>query len=376
MGNFNLINDDILDALPQMESNSFDGCLCDPPYELGFMGKRWDSTGIAFQVETWKRVFRVLKPGAMLLAFGGTRTHHRLMVAIEDAGFEIRDCVIWLYTSGFPKSLDISRTIDEEAGVDRKVTRSYLVGSNAPHAGVPHPKVLRNITEPTSETAKQWDGYGTGLKPAYEPCVVVMKPMEGTYAQNAVTHGVAGINVDGCRVGSELNVLASLNYGKKIRGLWPANVIHDGSEEVLRVLPVRLPKDTEKDLNLSLDGRESLPNNDQGNNNTAEFFYSTKASQKERNDGLAGWLDRNHHPTVKPLELTEYLARLILPPKRSTPRRLLVPFAGCGSEMIGGLKAGWEDVVGIEIDHEYVKIAEKRQNYAKNGPLTLGFPTL
>jgi len=193
--------------LPNLPPNSVDSVVTDPPYELSFMGKKWDGTGIAYDVDMWKSVLDVLKPGGHLLAFGGTRTHHRMMVAIEDAGFQIRDVLMWVYGSGFPKSLDIGKAIDKVKGAEREVvgTKMGLPGySLNPNLGeghamsgnvdnsLRHPEKEVEITAPATEEAKQWDGWGTALKPAYEPIILAMKPIEGTFANNVLEWGVGG----------------------------------------------------------------------------------------------------------------------------------------------------------------------------------------
>jgi site-specific DNA-methyltransferase (adenine-specific) len=195
---------DCLEVLATLPENSVDTCITDPPYELGFMGKKWDSSGIAFQPETWQAVYRVLKPGAILLAFGGTRTYHRLACAIEDAGFEIRDTIAWVYGSGFPKSYDISKGIDKQAGVEFSARPASGVGFMKPDSEDWHvtKNQLTREGESTPE-AQLWHGWGTALKPAFEPIVVAMKPIDGTFVNNALTWGVAGLWIDGGRVGSE-----------------------------------------------------------------------------------------------------------------------------------------------------------------------------
>ena len=286
---------DVVSTLQKYDDDVFSGCFCDPPYGLSFMGKKWD--GQVPDVTVWKEVYRVLKSGSMLLAFGGTRTRHRLAVAIEDAGFEIRDTVMWVYGTGFPKSHNIGKSVDE------------------------------------------WEGYGTALKPAYEPIVMAMKPTDGSFAGNVLKHGVGGINIDASRIGTETrtyegssssNSYHGFKKDKKteytVNGRYPTNLIHDGSDEVME-------------------------NDD---DSVGRFFYCAKANKKERNEGIE---HNNNHPTVKPIALCEYLAKMILPPNE---HKLLVPFSGSGSEVIGALKAGWKDVTGIEISDEYVEIAKKR----------------
>ena len=206
-----LINADVLAGLARYPDNHFASCVCDPPYELGFMGKKWDSSGISYSVEMWREVWRVLKPGAHLLAFGGSRTYHRLACAIEDAGFIIRDQIMWLYGSGFPKSLDVSKAIDKAAGVEREVVgeKPRVGGGRATHnqhEGYQRPWMddpgakdkIWEISAPATDLACQWDGWGTALKPAHEPIVVARKPLEGTVVQNVVKWGTGAINVGAC----------------------------------------------------------------------------------------------------------------------------------------------------------------------------------
>jgi hypothetical protein len=254
---------DMREVLASFEPNSIDSVVTDPPYGLSFMGKGWDR-GVP-GVEFWQEALRVAKPGAHLLAFGGTRTYHRLMCAIEDAGWEIRDCIMWVYGSGFPKSHNVGKAIDREAGAEREV-----VGNNPNHraiSGTLYEGVYQGgntgaatITAPATDAAKQWEGWGTALKPAWEPIIVARKPLEGTVAQNVLEHGTGGINIDGCRVGvpmvgrtgehncgqprANLYGKASTAYrhGDVVPGLgrWPANLIHDGSDEVVACFPRRV----------------------------------------------------------------------------------------------------------------------------------------
>ena len=395
----------------------FDGILCDPPYELGFMGKSWDSSGIAFDKEMWADIYKLLKPGAHLLAFSGSRTYHRMAVAIEDAGFEIRDMIEWVYGSGFPKSLNIGKAVDKIQGNEREVvgTEKIDIGmqGGSMHSGRSVNVVDRDVTKGTSP----YEGYGTALKPAHEPCVLARKPIEGTVANNVLKHGTGGLAIDNCRVShsepqkttvrkarsagwnmentgfdSTKNDTASANP----TGRFPANLIHDGSDEVEAVFPQTKSQAGVKNLPTSniYGGNSLLSSKTVGtgeitgysdSGSASRFFYTAKASKSERNAGLEDFEDRragamefrnresekgqfegepqyakNHHPTVKPLSLTKYLATLIKPP---TGGRLLVPFSGSGSEMIGALQAGWEYVEGVEITEEYIPIAEARIKY-------------
>ena len=345
-----IINKDCLVAMREMQSESVDSIVTDPPYELGFMGKSWDSTGIAFSVDVWREALRVLKPGGHLIAFSGSRTYHRMAVAIEDAGFEIRDQIQWIYGSGFPKSLNIGKQLDE------------------------------------------WQGWGTALKPAHEPIILARKPVKKTIVKNVSAYGTGGLNIDKSRVPSTDNFDALVgrpiqklatrlvdetdeDYRARVSespaqqealaklkelGRWPANVIHDGSYEVVDLL-----------------------------GEPARFFYCAKASKRDRNEGLdledfplkhyttankmGGEADtmltgsgnprdsrkQNHHPTVKPTTLMQYLVRLVTPPNGI----VLDPFMGSGST---GKACAYEsfDFIGIDTDSEYCKIAKNRIEFA------------
>lgn len=375
------------------------------------MGKSWDSTGIAFNTEMWAACLNILKPGGYLLAFSGTRTYHRMVCAIEDAGFEIRDMVEWMYGSGFPKSLNVAKGIDEAKGKKISENRA-MTGGNYERLG-PH-------TIQTTD-AKQFEGYGTALKPAHEPCVLARKPLaESTVVKNVLEYGTGGLNIDASRIevltNKELNCTPQRQHARNPiqiggakpgdeqpmyspSGRWPSNLIHDGSDEVLDIFPETAkagntkPSDMSKGSSVFGIGQIAVNPaiaNDEGGS-AARFFYCAKASKGERNRGLdathathathrfgAGLgegldpnepsIDRNHHPTVKPLALTKYLATLIKPP---TPSRLLVPFSGSGSEMIGGILAGFEHVTGVELTEEYIPIAQARCTWWRNNPNAL-----
>ena len=382
-----ILHGDCLEVLAGLPENSVDTCITDPPYELGFMGKKWDSSGVAFQPETWQAVYRVLKPGALLLAFGGTRTYHRMVCAIEDAGFEIRDMVEWVYGSGFPKSYDIGKGIDKQAGAEREVVGEYISPENTSggkgrkfcHGGQPLDG-LPKITAPSTPEAQLWDGWGTALKPAHEPIVVAMKPIDGTYVNNALTWGVAGLWIDGGRISAnEHEPNARDSKGGKAgtswftgdidngewngnQGRFPANLIHDGSDEVKELFPqttsgARAGGD---DFKLGRFENESgawgLKKGracEASSGSAARFFYCAKASRSERNAGLEG---TNHHPTIKPIELMRYLVRLT---KTPTGGVVLDPFMGSGTTGCACVLEG-RDFIGIEREPEYIEIAEKR----------------
>jgi DNA modification methylase len=233
--------------MPKLAASSVDAVVTDPPYEYNFMGKKWDKTGVSFKFGTWAAVLRVAKPGAHLLAFGGTRTYHRLACAIEDGGWEIRDCLMWIYGSGFPKSLDVSKALDKAAGAEREVVRdnpntrpnsqsSYsLDGKSSNFRATYQP-----LTAPATEAARQWVGFGTALKPAWESIVLARKPLDGTVAANVTRHGTGALNIDGCRVGTDEKLVRpsiqrddNLVLGKGLGvgrqdepfGRWPTNLI-------------------------------------------------------------------------------------------------------------------------------------------------------
>jgi len=205
--NYTLYNNDCIAQMKEMEDNSIDSIVTDPPYEISFMGKGWDGTGIAFNTEVWEECLRVLKPGGHILAFGATRTYHRMAVAIEDSGFEIRDCIFWCYGSGFPKSHNIGKAVDKIQGNEREVVENpYAHKRPNGNAWV---ESISNSTGPEEKTKgnSPYEGWGTALKPAVEPVVMGRKPFKGTVAQNVLEHGTGGINIDGCRVGTEKVIL-------------------------------------------------------------------------------------------------------------------------------------------------------------------------
>lgn len=361
---FTLYQGDCIEVMRGMADNSVDSIVTDPPYELGFMGKAWDATGVANNPVMWLEALRVLKPGGHLLAFSGSRTYHRMVCAVEDAGFDIRDQIMWIYGSGFPKSHNLDG--DHE-------------------------------------------GWGTALKPAHEPIVVARKPLIGTVAANVLAHGTGAINIDGCRIGwpngvaPEIGTAAWGGPTKKSTvvpgqdgatvereppsalGRWPANVIHDGSLEVLAGFPetksggyppaggqrsqaATYGKPNERGLQVFTSNEGSA----------ARFFYTAKASKSDRHEGLAipgnkfthgGHMrevenmgaDRggNHHPTVKPTDLMAYLCRLVTPPGGT----VLDPFMGSGSTGKACALEGFS-FIGIDLSAEYLEIARARISHA------------
>lgn len=371
-----VIQGDCLEVMRDMPDNSVDAVITDPPYDLKFMGKKWDDD--CPSIEIWAECLRVLKPGGHLLAFSGTRTIDLVMGRIREAEFEIRDTIMWLYGQGFPKSLDVSKVIDKGAGAKRKVVGEYTVSrdfSKADYVGEISNIRQVDITTPATSEAQQWDGWGTALKPACEPITMARKPIEGTVAGNVLKWRTGAINVEDCRIPfkseSDLQAAAAaaaaIGFGrngkseyfgadaqnddradyieglKDSKGRWPANVIMDEEAGVML-------------------GEE------------ARFFYCPKASRSEREAGLreAGLKTigampndpsgrpehipaRNHHPTVKPIALMRYLTRMITPPGGT----VLDPFAGSGTTCIAAGLEGFH-YLGIEQDAEYVSIATAR----------------
>jgi DNA modification methylase len=410
-----------LEKLKDLGDESIDSIVTDPPYELGFMGKSWDASGIAYSVELWQECLRVLKPGGHLLAFGGTRTYHRMAVAIEDAGFEIRDSIHWVYGSGFPKSLNVSKAIDKAAGAEREVLRTVIRTASAGNSVTVHQEGgdksgVSEITAPSTDAAKQWDGWGTALKPAHEPIVLARKPLAGTVAANVLEHGTGALNIDGCRVGEFVNTTPSgidrynqnyVNDGSErstiegttsgATGRWPANVIFDeaaGAEldEQSGVSKSRVgkPRGTEKKglFANSEFNKVGTEHDDEGG--ASRFFYCPKPGKKERNAGLdklkaktageatdrkedsdglnspragAGRTggSKNFHPTVKPVELMRYLCRLVTPPNGT----VLDPFLGSGTTAVAAVLEGFE-WVGCEMTPEYLPIIKGRVEWAQN----------
>jgi len=376
-GNYKLYNGNMLDMLDIIEPCSIDAIITDPPYELNFMNKGWDNSGIAFQKETWKKCFQVLKSGGYLLAFGGSRTSHRIACAIEDAGFEIRDTIMWLYGSGFPKSMNIGLAIDKKGNIEH-----------------------------------EWQGWGTALKPSYEPIIIARKPCEGTCVDNVLKYGVGGINIDECRVATEENIQSHNytqnsgiygKYNKNIEshstgtGRFPANTIltYDDTDfdEVCGGMPeTKGSGETRKNTSgtnvvFGTYNPHCSQNSIWGDSGSAaRYFYCAKASKRDRDEGLENFEPqkgirsnapreneeiktkprKNIHPTVKPTSLMQYLVRLVTPKNGI----ILDPFNGSGST---GKAVMYENkdrnanykYIGIELTEEYLPITQARIEYAQ-----------
>lgn len=412
---------DSREVLKTLADASVDSVVCDPPYALvsigkrfgkdgaapaksgksgvytrassGFMGQKWDVGDTAFDPDFWREVLRVLKPGAHVVAFGGTRTYHRLVCAIEDAGFEIRDQIAWLYGSGFPKSHDVAKGIDRAHGAKGEFVatgapvKRMIPGADQHKEGWEKTngrEYTPGRTEAATEAAKAWHGWGTALKPALEPIVLARKPLQGTAAANVLAHGTGALNVDGCRVPTgpaddprlsgagvwkttvpqpgDTVSLPRGEVGSSPLGRWPANVVHDGSDEVVRSFPnapgqqraVTGEERSHRTLNAYGDfgaSREGFsPRGDEGS--AARFFYSAKADAEDRLG--------SKHPTVKPVDLMRWLCRLVTPPGGL----VLDPFAGTGTTGLAALNEGFSAIL-IEREERFVADINRRLAWAR-----------
>lgn len=420
-----LLNDDCLNALKKIPDSSIEAVCTDPPYGLskqpdiaevmqhwlndktyehksnGFMGKSWDS--FVPGPEYWREVYRVLKPGGHAAIFAGSRTQDLMSIALRFAGFEIRETIMWVYSQGFPKSHNISKSIDKTLGAEREVIGVKSRGTKGfednlyakADANKNNTKVFgygtEELTAPATDQAKQWQGWGSALKPAYEPVILVRKPLEGTIAQNVLKWGCGGINIDECRVelaneadkaqfefNHAVGTRLPEEYADKKLGLhdggwmqqvgeketptgrWPANICHDGSDEVVEMFPTSGSGNGKgaynyagreydnKDTSMFNGDKPQAPSNYNETGSAARFFYSSKATKKDRGEG-------NTHPTVKPVRLMEWLVKMITPAKG----KCLDPFMGSGSTGIAAIRTG-RKFIGIEMDEGYFQIAKKR----------------
>jgi DNA modification methylase len=432
---YQILKGNSLDLLPTLADNSIDAIVTDPPYGLGnpdpdyiikaiqlwasgdrahipegkgFMGKSWDS--FVPPPAIWDECLRVLKPGGHLLAFAGTRTYDLMGISIRMAGFEIRDSIGWVYGSGFPKSLDVSKAIDKAAGAEREVIDTYQRSGRSGGILGKETEITKDITAPSTPEAQQWQGWGTALKPALEPIVVARKPLIGTVAENVLTHGTGGLNIDASRIGRQEGDNSSAGnrtatfgtqdtqsggdgsggWEQNSGGRWPANLILDEyTAELLdeqsgisKSQGGRIGKKETSNIDFGLSGNYSKGDPGFGDSGGASrFFYVAKASKRDRNEGLedmplrksdqrsdkaAGiWAEmeapkQNFHPTVKPTELMRYLVKLITPPGGT----VLDPFTGSGSTGKAAILEGF-DFIGIELTEDYWPIIEGRLKHAK-----------
>lgn len=394
--NYKLYQGNMLDMLEVIEPETIDSVICDPPYELNFMGKGWDNSGIAFQPSTWKKCYEVLKPGGYLLAFGGSRTFHRIACAIEDAGFEIRDTIMWLYGSGFPKSQNIGKMYDKKMGNERKIIGETRIGKTSlgDSSGWDTSQNMKDLkttgkVDITKGTSK-YEGWGSCLKPSFEPIIVARKPFKGSLVDNVIKYGVGGINIDECRVATndtwyrkEQDTNTAIEYQRKNKSMYAQKSEGEMNENG------RFPANTiltydETDFEEVCGG---FPSDKSGS--ASRYFYCAKASKKDRDEGLDNQQEvkvndgrqtpidnpfqrgetprRNGHPTVKPCTLMQYLVRLVTPNNGT----ILDPFNGSGST---GKAVMYENkergknykYVGIELTEEYLPIAKARIEYVCN----------
>lgn len=407
MKRWRVLAGDCIERMRDLDAESVDAIVCDPPYSLGFMGREWDKHDTPKGFQRWCRewtteALRVLKPGGHLLAFGGTRTYHRLTCALEDAGFEIRDCVMWMYGQGFPKSLDVSKAIDKAVGAKRKVvgrrggrasTPIRDLRNNGFHGASGRPNTIDTsaVTAPATHDAAKWNGWGTALKPSYEPIAVARKPLIGTVVKNVLKHGTGALNIDATRIASGARphiqrrndkALDGAVYGSGINGSrslgtfdegrWPANVVLDrragaALDVQSGVRPGCKTPSKAKSRSNFRPGQGAYQSQgpiypDTGG--ASRFFYCAKVSKKERSEGL----DEAHaHPTTKPVDLMRYLVRLVTP----TGGVVLDPFMGSGTTGVATLREGAR-FVGIEREREYREVAVQRIRHAADKTIRLG----
>lgn len=418
-----LYHGDCIDIGSVLQPNSIDTVITDSPYGIKFMSKKWDHGVPA--VPFWEEIFKVTKPGGYLFAFGGTRTFHRLACNIEDAGWNIIDCIGWVYGVGFPKGLNVSKAIDKHLGAERDVVgydesrvRPNRTGKVLGEKEYDRSDNGATITAPKTKEAIEWDGWGTALKPAWEPIIVARKPLEGTVAENILKYGVGAMNIDASRVGirtknesgwsktgakaSENRAMSGNNYDREPKdevgvGRFPANFIHDGSEEVVSLFPDSKSTGGQSSLGAFRNGKvfgkgeDIRCNADPGfgdNGSASRFFYCAKASKRDRDEmeediamakqisqkyGMKTSVDSregrtegertetpkaNFHPCVKPTKLMRYLCKLANPPNGV----ILDPFMGSGSTGKAAILEGFK-FVGIELEKDYLQIAKRRINY-------------
>ncbi len=392
---------DCCEILKTIPSESVDAIVTDPPYEISFMGRSWDAAGVAYNVAMWQECLRVLKPGGHLLSFGGTRTYHRMACAIEDAGFEVRDSIHWLYGTGFPKSRNVAIAIDKEAGaMGHRGKRVSLAGNKTQGEDLEY-AVAQPKHEPITDDAKHWNGWGTALKPSHEPVVVARKPLVGNVVKNVLAHGTGALNIDGCRVGfqsdadkasakpqgratskdkhigaepdagnNETRIEFSVN--QNAAGRWPTNILLSHTPECGNACAEDCPvAELDRQSPVSGTPKAYAPQNrdsEEGGmfgigagrgggqigdvGGASRFFpvfkYQAKAPRRERGES-------NNHPTVKPVALMEWLIKLVVQPDGI----VLDPFMGSGTTGVAAMRCG-VSFIGIEREPNYMAIAEGR----------------
>lgn len=381
-------NGDCLDLMKQCDDNTFSGILSDPPYGLSYMGNKWDYD--VPTVEHFAEMLRVTKPGGFAFIFGGSRTFHRIALNMEDAGWILRDTMMWLYASGFPKSLNIGKGIDAQLGLERETVGAIrLTGSAKGNAmksavgakGYEIKNTDQKITKPNSQAAQDFDGYGTGLKPAFEPIIVAMKPMTKTFIKHAIEDGVSGLNIDECRIGEDCDLVAVAEKATKEnagntkvfdhldneieRARWPSNIIQDGSDELQGILgehsrAFMCSKPSKEERDRGLNGFEDVA----GNEITNRKEDSAGASNPRA--GRRGSNYKNTHPTVKPLDLMCYLATMMKMPNDKA--LILDPYCGSGTTIMACRTVGVK-AVGFELNEKYAAIASARSGLELTGEL-------
>ena len=345
--NYTILQGDNRQTLKTIPDNSIDAIVTDPPYGIDFLGKDWDANTGA--LETYQECLRVLKPGGHILAFSAARTYHHLAITLEQAGFEIRDQIMWIYSSGFPKSMDVGRQIQKSLGVKEKTTIKGGARPSDKQTGGRAKDKVESKQEYTKVVcsdpeAKAWEGWGTNLKPAHEPIALARKPIKLTIAQNCQTHGVGALNIDATRI--------PYDDAKSMPG---SNNVGNGGNTFGNYNPEKTDKDSDGDNGQGWDPNTQgrFPSNVVGEiQDYQKYFYCPKVGRKERHvDGQA----ENNHPTVKPIELMKYLIKLITPPGGT----VLDPFNGSGSTGCAAVELG-HTYIGCELDEKYVDIAHKR----------------
>lgn len=372
-----IFHGDSLEVLDTIEDEKYTSIITDPPYGIAFMGKEWDKS--LPTKEIWKKLLRVTKEGGYLLAFGSPKTFHRMMCDIEDSGWEIKETVAWIYGQGFPKSYNISKGIDKRLGTER-VTIGYWkpTGSSVPvegkkgHAAAKTTSSMTKrkkkkgiylpITKAGSQEAKDFEGYATSLKPAFEPIVIAMKPMKSTYVDNALDKGISGLNIDAARIATKDDLDRTKTVSDKptskilrFKQKTPVSFGHESGRYPANVILSHMLECTEKKCAKGCPVKELDDQTIKLNGGASRFFYCAKPCTSDRQ----GYLN---HPTIKPIELMEYLVRLVKQPKGRT--YILDPFGGSGTTLAACVRTGVKCDT-IEREEEYLKMIKRRYSEEK-----------